>query len=183
MLRALLTRMIRRFEARWDYDASYQRAIIAADPWVFVKFAVIRGWVNSRAAPHAALAAAGLAATMHEDCGPCTQISADMALSYGLDPKVLRAILAGDQAAMGDTAALAWRFARASLAHDLAAEPERDEIRRRWGERGLVALSMAITAGRVYPTLKYALGHGQACSRVVVAGETAPLVATSPLAA
>jgi hypothetical protein len=26
-------------------------------------------------------------------------------------------------------------------------------------------------AGQLYPTLKYALGHGKACTRVVVAGQ------------
>jgi hypothetical protein len=35
-----------------------------------------------------------------------------------------------------------------------------------------VSLAFAITAARVYPTSKYALGHGKACQRVVVAGET-----------
>ncbi len=57
-----------------------------------------------------------------------------------------------------------------------AADPLRDEILRRWGEKGLVAISLALTTARMYPTLKYALGHGRACSRVMVAGEAAPVV-------
>ena len=51
------------------------------------------------------------------------------------------------------------------------ADPLREEIIRRWGRKGLVALSLALTTARMYPTLKYALGHGKACSRVEVAGE------------
>ncbi len=51
----------------------------------------------------------------------------------------------------------------------------RDEIVRRWGDRGLVAIGLTLTAARMYPTLKYALGHGRSCSRVTVAGEIAPL--------
>ena len=116
------------------------------------------------------------AATLVEDCGPCTQISVDMAAVGGVDPTVLRAILAGDEAAMGPAAALTWRFARASLARDMeTADPLRDEIVRRWGEKGLLAVSMAITTARMYPTLKYALGHGKACSKVLVAGVAAPV--------
>jgi hypothetical protein len=34
----------------------------------------------------------------------------------------------------------------------------------------LVSLAFAITASRIYPTVKYALGHGKACMRVVVGG-------------
>ena len=99
-------------------------------------------------------------------------------------PDVLRAILAGDEAAMGETAALGWRFARASLARDMAAaDPLRDEIVRRWGREGPgLAVAMALTTARMYPTLKYALGYGKACSQVTVAGIATP-VAHLPLAA
>ena len=31
-------------------------------------------------------------------------------------------------------------------------------------------MAFAITAARIYPTVKYALGHGKACMRVVVGG-------------
>jgi hypothetical protein len=47
-----------------------------------------------------------------------------------------------------------------------------------WGQRGLVSLAFAITAGRIFPTLKYALGHGHACMRVTIAGETRPILRT-----
>lgn len=45
---------------------------------------------------------------------------------------------------------------------------------RRWGPGGLVDIGMTLTTARMYPTLKYALGHGRACSRVMVAGQPAP---------
>ncbi len=176
MLRALFSRQITGFERQWRYDASYMRELLAASPWTFLKFSIVTALVPRADAPAGALAAAGMVGTLAEDCGPCTQIGADMAVKGGVDPRVIRAILAGDEAAMGEDAALAFRFARASLARDLeAADPLRDEIVRRWGHKGLVAVSLALTTARMYPTLKYALGHGKACSRVEVAGEPAPL--------
>ncbi|WP_332764286.1 hypothetical protein [Phenylobacterium sp.] len=176
MLKTFLTRQIEKIERTWGYDASYMRHVLRASPATFLKFGFLTQLVDRKAAPAAALAAAGIAGTLAEDCGPCTQISVDMAAAGGVKPQVLRAILAGDEAAMGEDAALGWRFAQASLARDMeAADPLRDEIVRRWGDRGLVAVSMAITTARMYPTLKYALGYGKACSRVTVAGEPAPL--------
>ena len=176
MLRTLLTRWIDGFETQWGYDASYMRQVLSASPATLLKFSFVTGVVDRKAAPAEALVAAGLAATLAEDCGPCTQIGVDMAAAGGVRPEVLRAILAGDEPAMGEAAALAWRFARASLARDMeAADPLRDEIVRRWGEKGLVAISMSLMTGRMYPTLKYALGHGKACSKVVVAGVAAPV--------
>ena len=35
----------------------------------------------------------------------------------------------------------------------------------------MLALAYAIMAAQLYPTLKYALGHGKACTRVIVDGE------------
>jgi len=176
MLKTFLTRQIDKMERTWSYDASYMRHVLRASPSTFLKFGFVTGLVDRKAAPAAALAAAGIAGTLNEDCGPCTQISVDMAAAGGVKPQVLRAILAGDEAAMGEDAALGWCFARASLARDMeTADPLRDEIVRRWGDKGLVAIGMAITTARMYPTLKYALGYGKACSRVTVVGEPAPL--------
>ena len=130
---------------------------------------------RGRHAPREALAAAGVATTLAEDCGPCVQIGLDMAAKAGVPPAVLRAIVAGDEAAMGDAASLGYRFAQAVLSRDLeAADAARDEVRRRWGRRAVVDIALAVTTARLYPTVKYALGHGRACSRIVVAGEVAP---------
>jgi hypothetical protein len=183
MLKAILLRGLDRFEQSSGYDASYMRALLRASTGSFFKFSLATGMVDRKAAPAEALAAAGIVGTLAEDCGPCVQISADLAVAAGVIPDVLRAILAGDEAGMGETAVLAWRFARASLARDMeAADPLRDEIVRRWGEAGLAALALQLTTARMYPTLKYALGYGKACSKVVVAGVAAP-VAHPPLAA
>ena len=175
MLRWMLFRALDRFERTWSYDAGYLRQVAAVSPGSFVRFSLLAGMVP-RAEPAEALAAATLAATLAEDCGPCVQIAADQARAAGVPPSALRAILAGDRAAMPPDAALAYAFACATLARDLeAADALRDQVRQRWGERGLVALGLAITAARLYPTLKYALGHGAACRRIAV-GEGEPLV-------
>lgn len=176
MLRTIFSHVISGFERRWGYDAGYMRRILGGSPWSFATFSLLPLVVDRRAAPVEALAAAGIVGTLAEDCGPCTQISVDMALASGARPEVLRALLAGDEAAMGRDARLAWRFARASLARDLGAADElRDGVVRRWGERGLVAISLSLMTARMYPTVKYALGYGQACSKVVVDGEAAPV--------
>ena len=176
MLKAIFSRVIDGFERQWGYDASYMRHLLRASTASFFRFSLVTGVVDRKAAPAEALAAAGIVGTLAEDCGPCTQIGVDMAVAGGVRPEVLRAILAGDETAMGETAALAWRFAHASLARDMAAaDPLRDEIVRRWGEKALVAISLSLVASRMYPTLKYALGHGKTCSRVIVDGVAAPV--------
>ena len=183
MLKAYFSRYLDRFERQWGYDASYMRDVLATNAWSFLKFMLGSQMADRSAAPPEAILAAGLVGTLSEDCGPCVQIGVDMATAQGLDPAVIRAVLAGDEAAMGETAYLVWRFARASLARDMeTCDPLRDEIVRRWGQKALVAISLTLTASRMYPTLKYALGHGKACSKVTVAGVAAP-VTHLPIAA
>lgn len=183
MLKSLLARQIGKMESRWGYDASYIRRVLAVSPSGLLRFGLVSSMVDAKAAPAAAIAAAKLVGTLAEDCGPCVQIVVDMAAADGVAPQVLRAILAEDEAAMGADAALARRFARASLCRDMAAaDPLRDQIAGRWGDKGLVAVSLALTTARMYPTLKYALGYGKACSKVTVDGRAAPM-AHAPMAA
>ncbi len=175
MLKALLSRQIGAFERTWNYDASYMRELLEVSPASLFKFFLVASLGHGKHAPPEAQAAAGIVGTLAEDCGPCTQISVDIAAKSGVKPEILRAILAGDEAAMGEAARLGYRFARAVLARDMEkADPLRDEILKRWGKAGLVDLSLNLTTARMYPTLKYGLGHGKACSRVVVAGTAAP---------
>ncbi|MGE5500411.1 MAG: hypothetical protein ACM3W4_00625 [Ignavibacteriales bacterium] len=179
MLKAILNAVVGRFEKRYDYDVSYMRDLIETDTAAFFAFTGVQKLQSYRKAPTAALAAAKLVATLQEDCGPCTQIVVSMAEEQGVAPAVLKGVLTGDETAMGADAALAWKFARASLARDMeAADPLRDEIVRRWGRKGLAAIALAIASARVFPTVKYALGHGKTCSRVTVKGE-----AVAPMAA
>ncbi len=171
MLRWLLRRAVARFERQWNYDASYVREIIDVSPraaWRFLSAARLGTYCPD--VPAEALVAAGITAVRSEDCGPCTQLATAMAERRGVDPAILRAILEDDVAAMPDDAALAWRFTKATLAHDPAADDYRAVILERWGPRAVVALAFAITTARIYPTVKYAMGHGKACTRVVVGG-------------
>jgi hypothetical protein len=180
MVKRLMHRMIRGFERQWNYDAAYVHEMIDADPraaWMFQRATSIGKY--GKDVPIDALAAAAITAVKSEDCGPCTQIGVSMFERAGVDPKVLRAILTQTPSQMSGNAALAWRFTRATLDHDPAADEYRDEISRLWGKRAVISLAFAMVASRMYPTVKYAMGHGKACTRVVVAG--APLAFEKPI--
>lgn len=182
MLKWLFHRGIAKFERQWNYDASYLHEIIDVDPraaWMFQRAASLGTYRKD--VPAAALAAAGITAVKHEDCGPCTQLSVSMAERAGVDPDVLRAVLTGASSMMPPDVELAWRFTRATLDRDPSGDQYREEVVKRWGPRAVVALAYTIVTARLYPTVKYAMGHGLACTRVVVDG--APIVFDHPLAA
>jgi len=177
MIKWFLSRWIAKFERTWNYDANYLRDLLDADTRAMMAFGKVAALSSyQKDVPPAAYAAAGIVGTMTEDCGPCTQLVIDMAQRNGVDPNILRAIVARDFAAMPFDVALAARFAEATLRHAPEADDLREEVVRRFGKRGLVSLAFAMTASRLYPTLKYALGRGHACTRVTVGGETRPVL-------
>ena len=100
-----------------------------------------------------------------------------MAEQNGVGSATLLAILDEYQRAMSPDAALGYAFAKAVLHRDLAESDRlRGEVVARWGRRALVSLALAIAVTRVFPAVKYALGHARACSRIRVAGTAVPVV-------
>jgi hypothetical protein len=171
MFKWLMHRGVAAFERQWNYDASYIHEMVNIDPraaWMFQRAAGLGKYRKD--APLEAIVTAGITAVKNEDCGPCTQLAVEMAERAGVDPKAIRAVLTENPAMMPPNAALAWRFTRATLDHDPLADEYRDEIARLWGAKAVLSLAFAIVTARLYPTVKYAMGHGKACTRVVVDG-------------
>lgn len=172
MLKSLLATQIAKFERRYDYDMSYARELLAIDTGAFLKFSRVMAISRyARDIPVDALFAAKILGTMSEDCGPCTQLVVQMAEEQGVSADTLRAVLARHPERLPADAQLAYRYAEAVLAHAPEAEALRETVVQRWGHRALVSLAFALVSARLYPTLKYALGHGKTCVRVQVAGE------------
>jgi hypothetical protein len=171
MLKWLIRRRLAGFEREYSYSMDYARDILDADLGALLKFMKVMGVSAYRKdVPIEPWYAAKIAGTLTEDCGPCTQLVVTMAEREGVATATLRAILAGDVDAMTDDVALAYRFSKAVLAHEIEADSIRAQVEDRWGKRGLVSLAFPITMARFFPTLKFALGRGRACVRVTVAG-------------
>lgn len=172
MLKWFFHRKLRAFEREHGYDASYMHELLDTDLSAFMKFARATSLGAYRKdVPLEVVTAAHLTASIQADCGPCTQLGVGFALEAGVPAATIAAIVSGDEAAMSPDCALACRFARAVLARDPAADAHREQIVQRWGPRALLALAFGAMAAQLYPALKYALGHGKACTRVIVAGQ------------
>jgi len=172
MLKWLIHRKLRAFEREHDYDASYMHEVLDTDRAAFLKFARATGLGAYRKdVPTDVYFAAALTSSINADCGPCTQLGVGFALRAGVPAATIAAIVKRDEAAMSQDVALGARFARTVLARNPAVDVCREEIVTRWGSRAVLALAYAVMAAQLYPALKYALGHGKACTRVVVAGQ------------
>lgn len=171
MLNWIIKRKLAAFERAYGYDLTYGRALLDIDRSALFVLRGAQGFSDyKKDLPRDVYYAGKIVSTMAEDCGPCTQLIVTMALKDGVDAKMIAAVIAGDEARLTDAQRLAIAFVRAARDHDVAADELREQIVATWGPRAVVALSFAIVASRIYPTLKYALGYGKACTRVKVDG-------------
>lgn len=169
MLKWFLHRTIRKMEARYSYDAAYMHEMLDATlsgARRFVKIQNAGTWHG--AAPANAWWAAGIAAALVEDCGPCVQIGTDMAVEGGMDGNIIKALLSG--APTNADAQLGFDYARALLTGSDKLDDLRQKAENKWGKAALIALSLRAMTARNYPILKRALGHAKTCQRVRVAG-------------
>ncbi|HKU42009.1 MAG TPA: hypothetical protein VJR89_27815 [Polyangiales bacterium] len=172
MLKTLIRRQLDAFDRDYRYDTSYLRELVDIDLGAFLRFARATKLSRYRRdLPLAVWHAAKLTGAMAEDCGPCSQLVVTMAERDGVDAKLLRAVARGDLGALGDDVRLGVEFARAVLERDVRGDALREQVVARWGRQALVSLAFAVVSARMYPTLKYALGFGRTCSRLVVGGE------------
>ncbi len=164
-------RMLRAAAKRYSYDTSYLEMMLKESPTAFFRFApVMKAAAHREVVPVETSFAAKLAGAMAEDCGPCAQLVADMAIEAGMAERQVAAVVRRDVAAMSPETAVGFRFADAILRRSTDDESCRDAVRARWGEKGVIDLTMALQLGRMFPMLKLALGYAKECRRVTVAG-------------
>jgi hypothetical protein len=177
MRKFLARRMLRAFNRRHGYDTSYLETMLEESPAAFFKFApVMKAAAHREVVPREACFAAKITGAIAEDCGPCTQLTVDLALGAGMPRDQVEAVLRRDIGKMNPVVALGFQFAEAVIKRKFDADRYRDAIRLRWGEKGVIDLTLALQMGRLFPMVKLALGYAKECRRVAVAGHQIDVV-------
>jgi alkylhydroperoxidase family enzyme len=173
MMRWIARLGLKRFARRYRYDTGYLETMLAASPGAFFKFSLgSAAAAHRKVTPVNAYFAVKMLAAAEADCGPCTQLCVEMAREAGMEEEQIVAVLEGRSEQLGADVRRACRFAQALV---LAAdEPDelaaaRDAVRQRWGEAGVVELSLCWSMSQVFPVLKRAMGFAQQCRLVEVA--------------
>ena len=176
MLKRWMHNQIAKLERNFGYDAGYFHEVIDVSPAAAFKFSLFQVMAKHRdSVPKEAWCAAGIAAALTEDCGPCTQLGVDMALRAGVSARDISALLRGDIEQASTDAALGFRYGIAVATNSPDALALSEQVEKRYGKRGQISLAYVVACTRVYPALKRGLGHGAACSKITVANDTIPI--------
>jgi len=169
MLRSVVRRILKKRSGRGASDLDYWLALYSASPRALRKLARVRALIAHReVVPKEAAFAAQLVGALTENCGPCTQIHVNMARSAGVDDAQIEAVLKADFAAMSADTALAYRFASAIVLRAADQGPAREAVRAAWGEKGVIDLTFAMQASRIFPMIKAGLGFAAECRQVML---------------
>jgi len=177
MLSFFIRRRLRATARRYGYDVSYLDYMLTKSPRAFFKFARLAAASSHReAVPIEASFAAKITGALAEDCGPCAQLTVNMALEAGMAGDQVEAVVRRDASAMSPETALGFGFANAILHRSDDQELRREAVRARWGDKGVIDLAMALQTGRLFPMMKLALGYARECRRVSVNGHEIDVV-------
>ena len=171
MFRYVVKQMVLRFGKRYDYDVGYMLHMLETTPEVMTAFNALSKLDRYRKrTPVDAHMAAKLRGALNEDCGPCVQLTVDMARESGVASDQIEAVLTGDRAAMSPDTALGYRFASAIMARSSDEEAAREAVRSAYGDAAVIELTLATQVTRLFPMIKAGLGYGQRCGRIDIGG-------------
>ena len=169
MLRSLFHRKLDSEEKKIGESVDYLRHIVDVSPAAFLRFASIMPFANSRKVlPTEAWFVAQTVAAQKEDCGPCLQITLNLARQSGVDAALLQSTLDGKSEELSPEMDDVYRFSKSVVDQSNEADLIRESLRERYGDLGLIELAYAIASSRIPPTVKRALGYAQSCSIVSV---------------
>lgn len=164
----ILARAVARQEDALGVPLDYLRTIGDTSTAALLKMAAFQPLASHRReAPADAWHLARLAATRVQDCGTCVQIVVNQARADGVESRVLRAALDGDEGALTDGQRLAVRFGEAVTSRE-EARAAGDAVADWFGEAVRVELALAVATSQVFPILKRGLGQDLACALVQV---------------
>ncbi len=164
---ALMIKLLNRFAQRYQYDVGYMQEMERVSPGTLWRYFLLVPLSMHRShLPPAHYFAAKLVATAAQDCGPCVRLVMNMAMEAGVEEQLLWHVLQNNVAQLDDGMKPIVAFAHAMIDNKPEAQALRQEVVALWGEGAIADLSLAISFGGFYPTLKRGLGHAQSCEPV-----------------
>ena len=169
MLRWLIHRRLDAEAKKLGESVEYLHHIADVSPAAFFRFSSILPFANSRKVlPKEAWFVAQIVASQDADCGPCLQITVNLARKSGVDATLVRAALDGKCEEMPPEMVDVLKFTKAVIGSTGDEDALRETLRTRYGDRGLIELSYAISASRIPPLVKRCLGYAKSCQLVTV---------------
>lgn len=164
VIRWLCEKRLHAIEYEQGIPLAYLHQVLRVSPPHFLKLIKMMPLARfRRALPPDAYHLARIVTASHEDCGTCLPMEVRLAKQAGVSVAILNSILDENPCSLSADLAQVYFFAEAVATGNGEEEEWRGAILRRYGEVGLVELSLAIAVCRMVPTVLHAMGYVAPC--------------------
>ena len=164
MYRWFVSRQLDSAEKQIGVSLDYLREMFRVAPSAFFKFLKLTSLAqHRRVLPSTLLHVARMVASRHHDCGSCYQMAVNFALQDGMSVELVGAVVHERVASLPKELMEAYRFAENVVTNDGQDGLWRESIQQRFGDEGVVELSLAIAIAGVFPTMKRGMGYARSC--------------------
>lgn len=164
VIRWFLERRLRAVERTQGISLAYLRGMLRVSPPHFLAFMKVMPLARfRRALPAEAYHLARIVTARHEDCGTWMAMEVHLATRAGVSAALIHTILDEAPCALPPDLAEVYFFAQAVATGSGEEDLWREAIFRRYGDIGIVELSMAIAISRLFPTVSHAMGYAAPC--------------------
>ena len=170
MIRWLISNRLGAAERQIGVSLDYLRHMHQAAPAVFYKFLKLKSLANHRRVlPDDVLHVARIVAARRQDCGQCLQMAVNFALQQGMPAGDVQPVIDEDVEKLPSELVESYRFAESVVTNSDESERWRETVRQRYGDEGVIELSLAVAIAGVFPTMKRGMGYATSCSQTRVA--------------
>lgn len=164
MLRYWIGRQVTASERKLGASMEYIRHVLRVSIPEVLRLRKIGQLANQRKVlPAAPFHVARLVAVMAEDCGDCVKIELNLARQADVPPEILKAVVESRPSDLPEELGDVYLFAECIAHNSGDMEPLRSKIRQRYGESGLIEMSITMALCRAFPVVKRSLGYAGAC--------------------
>lgn len=164
VIRWFLERRLRATEREQGISLAYLRCILRVSLPHFLTFMKVMPLARfRRALPAEVYHLARIVTARHEHCGSCLQTEIHLAKQDGVSAAVIQTVIEGNPCALPPNLSEVYFFTETVVTGNGEEDAWREAIFRRYGDIGLVELSLAIAVCRLFPTVNRAMGYAVPC--------------------
>jgi len=157
------------FESHYNYDASNMHEMLKENPKAYATFEAfmpMSGFVDK--APKDVIYVAKLTSIKNEDCGTCVQLNVDMAIEAGVDKEIIKEIIFNEGKGLAPELKFIYDFTLLVGNKKEISISMYEKLDKMYGRNVLIEIALAISASKVFPTIKRVLNYMTSCSKVQI---------------
>lgn len=161
--------MLDGFQAHFNYDTSYMKKMLKANPNAFETFENFLPMASFKEqTPIEVIFTVKLTAMKNEDCGTCLQLNVDMAREEGVSENIIKEIVFNNGKNLNEELKEIYDFTLQIAKGESINPSTYNKINAKYSKAILTEIALAIASAKVFPTVKRVMNDFHSCSMIQI---------------